>query len=281
MIADIRDRDRIDEVFFEHGPHVVFHAAAHKHVPLMERNIREAIINNVVGTRVVADASDRYGVKRFVMISSDKAVRPTSVMGATKRLAEMYVQALDGRSQTHFMTVRFGNVLGSAGSVVPLFKRQIQRGGPITVTDRRMTRFFMTIPEASQLVLQAGAMGTGGDLFVLDMGTPVRIVDLAKDMVRLSGLPEDAIEIVVSGIRPGEKLHEELAHKSEDITPTAHPKIMSIRSGNVSLPELDRFIASLLSMQLATEQVRLMLMNADLETGQGSLSNLTPAPDLR
>lgn len=228
VIADIRDRERMEQVFADYSPDVVFHAAAHKHVPLMEQNPREAVTNNVLGTCSVVDAAAKSGVSTFVMISSDKAVRPSSIMGGTKRLAEMYVAMVSRKSETRFMSVRFGNVLGSAGSVVQLFKRQIERGGPITVTDKRMTRFFMTIPEASQLVLQAAATGTAGGLFMLDMGEPVKIVDLARDLIRLSGLPEDAIEIVFSKIRPGEKLHEELAENAGDIKPTGHPKIKSI-----------------------------------------------------
>lgn len=259
VIADIRDAARMDEVFFEHGPHLVFHAAAHKHVPLMESNVREAVINNVIGTQTVAAAADKFGAKRFVMISSDKAVRPTSVMGATKRMAEMAIQAIGGRSKTKFMTVRFGNVLGSAGSVVPLFKQQIENGGPITITDERMTRFFMTIPEASQLVMQAAAMGQGGDLFVLDMGTPIRIVDLARDMIRLCGLPQDAIEIVFSGARPGEKMHEELADDG-NISSTSHPKILSVQPLEFDEAYLNELTAQLMSSENTEAQIRSTLL---------------------
>ncbi|MBS2016794.1 MAG: polysaccharide biosynthesis protein [Deltaproteobacteria bacterium] len=225
-LADICDSRRLEAIFQREAPEVVFHAAAHKHVPMMEANSGEAIKNNVFGTKKVADVADRYRVKTFVMVSTDKAVNPTSVMGVSKRVAEIYVQALSQRSSTHYVTVRFGNVLGSAGSVVPLFKEQIAKGGPVTVTHPDMTRYFMTIPEACQLILQAGTMGKGGEIFVLDMGQPVKIVDLARDLIRLSGLvPGEDIEIEFSGIRPGEKLYEELSTTAENATKTRHPKI--------------------------------------------------------
>lgn len=225
-VADICDQSRIRAIFRNEKPELVFHAAAHKHVPMMEANVGEAIKNNIGGTRVVADAARAEGVNRFVMISTDKAVNPTSVMGCTKRVAEMYIQQLGDGETTQFMTVRFGNVLGSSGSVVPIFRRQIAAGGPVTVTDPRMTRYFMTIPEASQLVLQAGVMGRHGDIFVLDMGEPVRILDLAKEMITLSGFrPGEDIEIVFTGMRPGEKLFEELNMHGEDISPTRHEQI--------------------------------------------------------
>jgi FlaA1/EpsC-like NDP-sugar epimerase len=225
-IADVCDAGRMEQVFDAYKPELVFHAAAHKHVPMMEWNPGEAVKNNVGGTRIVADLADRFGVQRFVMISTDKAVNPTSVMGATKRVAEIYVQARSQRSQTRFVTVRFGNVLGSAGSVIPIFKRQIAAGGPVTVTHPDMRRYFMTIPEASQLVLQAGAMGQGGEIFILDMGEPVKIVDLARDLITLSGLrPDEDIELRFSGVRPGEKLFEELATDAEHADKTKHPKV--------------------------------------------------------
>jgi FlaA1/EpsC-like NDP-sugar epimerase len=245
VIADITDRARMRQVFERYRPEVVFHAAAHKHVPLMEANVGEAIKNNVLGTKCVADLADEYEVKDFVMISTDKAVNPSSVMGATKHVAERYVQALSQRSTTHFACVRFGNVLGSAGSVVPVFQEQIRRGGPITVTDPKMTRYFMTIPEAAQLVLQAISIGRGGEIFVLDMGQPVRIVDLARDLVRLSGLPPTAIDITYTGVRPGEKLHEELYYRDEQTLPTSHPKVNLAKQRACGLNDAVQMVARL------------------------------------
>lgn len=226
FVCDIADAARVNTIFERVRPSAVFHAAAHKHVPMMELNPGEAIKNNVRGTRIVADACARHGVEKMVMISTDKAVNPSSIMGCTKRVAEMYVQELSDRSDTQFVTVRFGNVLGSSGSVIPIFKAQIAAGGPVTVTHPDMKRYFMTIPEAAQLVLQAGAMGNGGEIFLLDMGTPVRIVDLARDLITLSGLrPDEDIEVVFTGVRPGEKLLEELSIEGEDVSRTSHPKI--------------------------------------------------------
>ena len=246
LIADICDTKRLEAIFAEHRPQVVFHAAAHKHVPLMEANPGEAIKNNVFGTRKLADLSHRMGVDKFVMVSTDKAVNPTSIMGVAKRVAEIYVQALSERSRTQFVTVRFGNVLGSAGSVVPVFQEQIAKGGPVTVTHPEMKRYFMTIPEACQLVMQAGAMGAGGEIFVLDMGEPVKIVDLARDLIRLSGLePDRDIEIQFSGVRPGEKLYEELAVEEEQIEKTKHPKIHIGRFRPYVFEEVERGLREL------------------------------------
>lgn len=228
VLADTNDRERLDAVFAEHKPNVVFHAAAYKHVPLMERHPGEAIKNITLATRNVADAAEAAGAESFVMVSTDKAVNPTSVMGACKQMAERYVQAKSVGSDTRFVTVRFGNVLDSAGSVIPIFRQQIARGGPVTVTHPEINRYFMMIPEAAQLVIQAGCMGAGGEIFVLDMGEPVRIVDLARDMIRLSGLREgEDIELRITGLRPGEKLYEELYNDSELHKPTTHEKIMT------------------------------------------------------
>ena len=226
----MKDAERIHRVFQDWRPFAVFHAAAHKHVPLMEDNVIEAVLNNVVGTRNVVTSALEAGVEHFVLISTDKAVRPANIMGATKRVAEMIVCHAAHTHKAHFMAVRFGNVLGSRGSVVPTFMRQIRNGGPITLTHPEMRRFFMTIPEATRLVLQAGAIGTGGEVFCLDMGEPVRIYDLALDLIRLSGLTEgEDIEIVFNGVRPGEKLYEELFFSGDEVLKTSHPKIMKAR----------------------------------------------------
>ncbi|MCG3120351.1 MAG: UDP-N-acetyl-alpha-D-glucosamine C6 dehydratase [bacterium] len=230
VVADIADAWRIADIFAQYHPQIIFHAAAHKHVPLMESNKKEALKNNVLGSRVLAEAADRYGAEKFVMISTDKAVNPTSIMGASKRLAEMLLQGMARYSQTSFITVRFGNVLGSEGSVVPLFKKQLLEGGPLTVTHPDIQRYFMTIPEAVQLVLQAGAMGKGGEIFVLDMGQPVKIVDLANNLITLSGYKPEDIGIQFVGLRPGEKLYEELWISDEKMLPTPHEKIMRAQS---------------------------------------------------
>ena len=247
-ICDVTDKDRVLDIFKREKPQIVFHAAAHKHVPLMERNPGEAIKNNVFGTRTIAQAAAETGCEAFVMISTDKAVNPSSVMGASKRVAEMVIQEIGSRCDTKFVTVRFGNVLGSNGSVVPIFQEQIHSGGPITVTDERMTRYFMTIPEASQLVLQSAAMGQGGEIFVLDMGEPVKIVDLATELIRLSGLrPGMDIEIAFTGTRPGEKLYEELSTKGEDMLPTTHKKIFVWRNRPCDPEQLNRILKNLQS----------------------------------
>jgi FlaA1/EpsC-like NDP-sugar epimerase len=246
IIADIQDVTRIDSVFQNYRPTIVYHAAAHKHVPLMEMNPVEAIKNNVIGTRNVAEASAKYGAKRFILISSDKAVNPTSVMGATKRAAEMIINDQNSSSKTVFAAVRFGNVLGSRGSVIPLFKRQIESGGPVTVTHMDMVRYFMTIPEAVQLVIQASVLAQGGEVFVLDMGKPVRIYDLARDLIRLSGLePDKDIPIVITGIRPGEKLFEELLTEEEGLKVTNNYRIMISRPQTVSRSELNMVLGVL------------------------------------
>jgi len=239
LIGSIRDRKRLENVFSEYRPDVVFHAAAHKHVPLMEESPSEAIVNNVFGTLNLAETADRYNVERFVMLSTDKAVNPTNVMGASKRICEMIIQAMDVISKTEFVAVRFGNVLGSNGSVIPLFNKQISEGGPVTVTDRNITRFFMTIPEAAQLVLQAGAFAKGGEIFILDMGEPVKIYDLARDLIRLSGFtPDEDIKIEITGLRPGEKLYEEVMMDEEGIRKTAHDKIFVARPSSYNIQKL-------------------------------------------
>ncbi|MFP5503129.1 MAG: polysaccharide biosynthesis protein [Candidatus Sericytochromatia bacterium] len=240
LIADVRDLNRMTRLYERYAPEVIFHAAAHKHVPLMEKNPSEAILNNVFGTRNVAMLADRFNAETFVLVSTDKAVNPTNVMGASKRTAELVVQELGARSKTRFMSVRFGNVLGSSGSVIPLFKRQIAQGGPITITHPEIIRYFMTIPEAAQLVLQAGALGQGGEVFVLDMGDPVKIVDLARDLIKLSGLePEIDVKIKFTGLRPGEKLYEELLTAEEGTAATTHKKIFIARPEAVDREKLE------------------------------------------
>jgi FlaA1/EpsC-like NDP-sugar epimerase len=246
ILGDIRNQAKVEAVFDEFLPEVVFHAAAYKHVPMLEYNPAEAVNNNILGTKIVADAAHAFGVQNFVMVSTDKAVNPTNIMGATKRGAELYVQTLARRSRTNFITVRLGNVLGSNGSVVPIFKEQIKKGGPVTVTHAEVTRFFMTIPEATQLVLQAGSMGKGGEIFLLDMGAPIKILHLAEELIRLSGLrPYEDIDITFTGLRPGEKLHEELFLSAEGALPTSHEKIMVANAANCNEGVLHRRLKEL------------------------------------
>jgi FlaA1/EpsC-like NDP-sugar epimerase len=248
LLADVCDERRMREIFEQYTPEVIYHAAAHKHVPLMEMNSIEAVKNNVFGTLILGTLAGEFGARSFVLISTDKAVNPTSVMGASKRAAEIVVQGLDQTHDTHFIAVRFGNVLGSAGSVVPIFREQIRKGGPVTVTHREMTRYFMTIPEASQLVLQAGALGEGGEIFVLDMGLPVRILDLAEDMIRLSGLtPYEDIDVVFTGIRNGEKLFEELEMSGENLLETRHRKIYIGKISRYSQNQIEQMLEDLAS----------------------------------
>ena len=227
VMADVRNKDRMRNVFTTFRPDIVFHAAAYKHVPMMENNPSESILTNVLGTKTLADLATEFKTERFVFVSTDKAVNPTNVMGASKRIAEIYIQSLGKHASTKFITTRFGNVLGSNGSVIPRFKKQIEQGGPITITDPNITRYFMTIPEASQLVLEAASMGQGGEIFVFDMGESVKIVDLARKMIQLVGLKEGRdISIVYTGLRPGEKLFEELLANAENTLPTHHSQIL-------------------------------------------------------
>ena len=291
VLADVRDRRRLDQIFERYRPDVVFHAAAYKHVPLMEANPLVSVANNVVGTRNVADASIRHGVERFVLVSTDKALNPYSVYGQTKTLCEWIVGSHGERDDvpTKFVAVRFGNVLNSAGSVIPLFRRQIERGGPVTVTDAEMTRFFMTIPEAVALVIQAGAIGGRGRILVLDMGEPIRIVDLARNMIRLSGKePDRDIEITYIGARPGEKIHEELFAAGETWKPTTHPKIVALDVLPVErawlegkLDELERLVESGDTLELVGRLAAIVREpQHDAETeGAGAATAATPAPE--
>jgi FlaA1/EpsC-like NDP-sugar epimerase len=253
-IGDVKNRAVLDQLMQQHRPAVLFHAAAYKHVPLMEQqNAWQAVRNNILGTYTLAQAAQAHGVARFVLISTDKAVNPTNVMGTTKRSAEMVCQSLQQSSGTAFVAVRFGNVLGSSGSVIPKFQEQIAQGGPITVTHPDITRYFMSIPEACQLVLQAGLMGSGGEIFVLDMGEPVKIVDLARDMIRLSGYTEQDIKIVYSGLRPGEKLFEELLADDEHTLPTPHPKLRIAQARSVDAAWLDEALDWLMREDVVCE----------------------------
>lgn len=267
LIGSIRDEKRLEEIFSKYDIDVVFHAAAHKHVPLMEDSPKEAIKNNVFGTYKLSKVADKYNVKKFVLISTDKAVNPTNIMGATKRLCEMIIQAMNNESKTDFVAVRFGNVLGSNGSVIPLFKKQIANGGPVTVTHKNITRFFMLIPEAAQLVLQAGALAKGGEVFVLDMGKPVKIYDLACDLIRLSGLePNKDIKIEVTGLRPGEKLYEELLMSEEGLTDTTHNKIYI---GKPTFTSYDK-------LQGKLDQLEKLLIEDDNEIIKNKMAEIVP-----
>ena len=246
VLGDVKNYERVDWVFRKFHPQVIFHAAAYKHVPMLELNPAEGVVNNCIGSQTVADAADRYNADAFVFVSTDKAVNPANVMGTSKRIAEVYCQNLAEKSQTRFITTRFGNVLGSAGSVVPLFEKQILTGGPVTVTHKDISRYFMTIPEAVSLILQAGAMGEGGEIFVLDMGEPVRIKDLAEQMIRIAGLiPEKDIEIIYTGLRPGEKLYEEIFHERENLRGTNHPKLLLAGSRQVDWQWLNKELKAL------------------------------------
>jgi FlaA1/EpsC-like NDP-sugar epimerase len=268
VIADVRDHTRMKRVFELHTPDVVFHAAAHKHVPLMEKNPSEAVFNNIFGTRIVAELAHQHNVERFVLISSDKAVNPTNVMGATKRIAELVVQDFAKRSETRFMSVRFGNVLGSRGSVIPLFKRQIAEGGPVTLTHPDIIRYFMTIPEATQLVLQAGGLGRGGEVFVLDMGEPVKIVDLARDLIRLSGFEPDVdIPIKFTGLRPGEKLFEELLTAAEGTSATQYRKIFVAQPEPIEAAKLELGLTLLHAAAIAGDDIGIRRGLKHLVTG--------------
>jgi FlaA1/EpsC-like NDP-sugar epimerase len=259
VIADIRNQERMENVFNHFKPQIVYHAAAYKHVPLMEMNPSEAISTNVGGTKIVADLAVKYNIDKFVLVSTDKAVNPTSVMGASKRAAEIYTQAIGKNNKTKFITTRFGNVLGSNGSVIPLFKKQIEKGGPITITHPDITRYFMTIPEACQLVLEAGCMGNGGEIYIFDMGESVKIIDLANKMIRLSGLTVGKdIEIVFTGLRPGEKLFEELLNNSENTIPTHNKQIMISKLQSTDLEQVKIEISKLIEMFYTQDNVKIV-----------------------
>ena len=264
IVASVRDKARMESIFEKYNPYLVFHAAAHKHVPLMETSPLEAIKNNIFGTYNVVNCSDKYNVKRFVLISTDKAVNPTNIMGATKRMCEMIIQAKDKVSKTEFVAVRFGNVLGSNGSVVPLFKKQIAKGGPVTVTHKDITRFFMTIPEAVGLVLQASTYAKGGEIFVLDMGEPVKIYDLAVSLIKLSGLqPEVDIPIKITGLRPGEKLYEEILMDEEGLKSTEHSKIFIAKPSRITMEDVEKKIG-ILKETIADEHIEISKIKANM-----------------
>ena len=261
IVGDVRDNERMEQIFDEFKPKIIFHAAAYKHVPLMENNPYEAVRVNICGTKNIANLSVKFGVKKFVLISTDKAVNPTNVMGATKRIAELYVNYLKGKGHTKFITTRFGNVLGSSGSVIPLFKKQIEIGGPVTVTHPEINRYFMTIPEACQLVLEAALMGNGNEIFVFDMGKPVQIFNLAKNMIRLSGLryPED-IDIKITGLRPGEKIYEELLADGENTIPTYHEKILIARTRQLDVLNIDSKIKELCAISSKIQNIEIVAL---------------------
>ena len=260
VIGDIRNKERMDNLFRTFRPQIVYHAAAYKHVPMMENNPSESILTNVLGTSIIADLSVQYGVEKFVMVSTDKAVNPTNVMGASKRIAEIYTQALNNHVQgTRFVTTRFGNVLGSQGSVIPRFRAQIEAGGPVTITDPEITRFFMTIPEACRLVLEAGCMGKGGEIFIFDMGKSVKIIDLARKMIQLSGLEIDKdIRIVYTGLRPGEKLYEELLNNKENTLPTHHEKILIAKVPGSDFTSISKAIEELIALFPAQDNMAIV-----------------------
>ena len=259
VLGDIRNKERMERIFANFKPDHVYHAAAYKHVPMMENNPSESILTNVEGTKILADLSIRFEVEKFVMISTDKAVNPTSIMGASKRIAEIYTQSLNQLNKTKFITTRFGNVLGSSGSVIPLFKEQIEKGGPITITDPNITRYFMTIPEACRLVLEAGAIGKGGEIFIFDMGKSVKIVDLAKKMIQLSGLTLGKdIQITYVGLRPGEKLYEELLNNKENTLPTHHPQIMIAKEIEWDLTKISNDLNELIELFISQNNTRIV-----------------------
>ena len=265
VVADIRDYNRMEQLFDLYKPKLVFHAAAYKHVPLMENNPYEAVSVNIIGTKNIGNLAVKHAVNKFILISTDKAVNPTNVMGATKRIAELYVNCLKGKGQTKFITTRFGNVLGSNGSVIPLFKKQIEAGGPLTVTHREISRYFMTIPEACQLVLEAATMGHGGEIFVFDMGKSIRIYDLAINMIILSGLrfPED-IDIKITGLRPGEKIYEELLADGENTKSTYHEKIMIAKTKKINISEIENKIQNLCLVNTKIQNLEIVSLIKDI-----------------
>ena len=283
IITSVRDLVRINQVFEQYRPNVVFHAAAHKHVPLMEENMADAIKNNIIGTYNVVKCADKYDVDKFVLISTDKAVNPTNIMGATKRFCELIVQAFNKISNTDFVAVRFGNVLGSNGSVIPLFKKQIKKGGPVTVTHPEITRFFMTIPEAAQLVIQAGGLAEGGEIFVLDMGKPVKMVDLARDLITLSGhKPDVDIKIEYVGLRPGEKLYEELLMDEVALTSTEHDKIFTEKPIDVNREFIESSIKEFKKVDNMTKEDIIKLIQEKVPTyfPMGSCSGMSQMSEI-